>query len=185
MRRSLAQYHDCLEGQQVQYNPHMPTNSGIYFSATIASSRERASSRIPSTRPSRRVTPDLPRRGTTQVDTPAVTERLHKIGLDVGDAMRAVTGNRHLEHQRVRSSRGIVRKQCNGRDSSDARTNCLPSSRPAVAFFCGDQERGIKDIRLAPHFWASPAFLLEKRLSVAIPIQLAWKLALIPDIPNL
>jgi hypothetical protein len=36
------------------------------------------------------------------------------------------------------------------------------SSRPAAAFFCGDQEHGMEDIRLALHFWASPAFLLEK-----------------------
>jgi hypothetical protein len=27
----------------------------------------------------------------------------------------------------------------------------------------GDQEHGMEDIRLALHFWASPAFLLEKK----------------------
>jgi hypothetical protein len=27
----------------------------------------------------------------------------------------------------------------------------------------GGQGHGIEDIRLAPHFWASPAFLLEKK----------------------
>jgi hypothetical protein len=45
----LAQYRDCIEGQQVQYDPGMPVNSGTHFSATIAlaSSRERASSRMP------------------------------------------------------------------------------------------------------------------------------------------
>jgi hypothetical protein len=48
--RTLAQYHDCIARQQVQYDPGMPVNGGTHFSATIAlaSSRERASSRMPS-----------------------------------------------------------------------------------------------------------------------------------------
>jgi hypothetical protein len=115
MRRSLAQYHDCLEGQQVQYSPRMPTNSGIHFSATIAlaSSREApaAGSRLRDRKASRRLTADLPSRRITQVnarvplrqdhvDAPAVTERLHKIRCGVGAAMRAVTGNRPPGRQR-------------------------------------------------------------------------------------
>jgi hypothetical protein len=56
-------------------------------------------------------------------------------------------------HQRIRGLRGIVREQCNGRDSSDGAHELSPvSSRPAAAFFCGDQEHGMEDIRLALHF---------------------------------
>jgi hypothetical protein len=78
--------------------------------------------------------------------------------------MRAVTGNRHLEHQRVRSSRGIVRKQCNGRDSSDARTNCLPSSRPAVAFFCGGPRTRNKRHSVGAAFLGKSSFFARKEV---------------------
>jgi hypothetical protein len=147
MRRSLAQYHDCLEGQQVQYNPHMPTNSGIYFSATIASSRERASSRIPSTRPSRRVTPDLPRRGTTQVNLRA--------GAPPGSC-------RYAGRYRASAQNRTRRRRRNAR--SDRQSPPGTSARPQLARHCSQAMQRPRFFRcaheLSPVLTAGGGFLL-------------------------
>jgi hypothetical protein len=79
--------------------------------------------------------------------------------------------------------RGIVREQCNGRDSSDGAHELSPvSSRSAVAFFRGGPRTRNGRYSAGAAFLGKSSFFAGKELSVAIPTQLAWQPAQNPNV---
>jgi hypothetical protein len=88
-------------------------------------------------------------------------------------------------HRRIRGLRGIVREQCNGRDPSDGAHERSPvSSPPAAAFLCAGPRTRDGRYSAGAAFLSKFSFFAGKEGSVAIPTQLAWQTAFVPNIPD-